>query len=85
MIFGIIGYFMRRLNIPVAPLILGIVLGPMAEDYFRVSMALHENDAFIFFTRPFSAVLMAFAISFLLFPIYREFFGRRPKKARTFS
>jgi putative tricarboxylic transport membrane protein len=82
MIFGIIGYIMRRLKLPVAPLILGIVLGPLAEDYFRVSMAMHENDIFIFFTRPLSGVLMALAFGFLLFPLYREFFGKRTQKVK---
>jgi putative tricarboxylic transport membrane protein len=37
--FGIIGYFMRRQNFPTAPLVLGVILGPLAESYFMTSVA----------------------------------------------
>ncbi len=77
MIFGVVGYLMRRLNLPVAPLILGLILGPLAEDYFRVAMALHSNNYLVFFTRPISSVLMIISIAFLIYPFVRGRFGRR--------
>jgi len=72
MIFGLVGYAMRRLNIPVAPLILGLIMGPLAEDYFRVSMALHDNDLSVFFSRPFSAILVTLALACLAYPFIKK-------------
>jgi putative tricarboxylic transport membrane protein len=77
MIFGFIGYLMRQMNIPVAPLILGLILGPLAEDFFRVSMSLHNNNYWVFFTRPVSSVLMILSIAFLIYPFIRGRFAKQ--------
>jgi putative tricarboxylic transport membrane protein len=70
--FGIIGFYMRRFGFPTAPMVLGVVLGPLAEGYFMTSLANYDNDLTIFFTRPKSAVLMAFAIAFVLWALSPE-------------
>jgi putative tricarboxylic transport membrane protein len=70
--FGIIGFFMRRFDIPTAPMVLGVVLGPLAEGYFMTSLANYDNDLTIFFTRPKSGVLMALAIGFVLWALAPE-------------
>jgi putative tricarboxylic transport membrane protein len=70
--FGIIGFYMRRFGFPTAPMVLGVVLGPLAEGYFMTSLANYDNDLTIFFTRPKSAVLMAFAIGFVLWALSPE-------------
>jgi len=79
MIFGVVGYIMRRLNLPVAPLILGLILGPLAEDYFRVSMILHDNNFLVFFTRPISGVIMMGSFAFVLYSLLK----RRPIKQKN--
>jgi putative tricarboxylic transport membrane protein len=78
-IFGIVGYFMRRYNLPSPPLILGLILGPLAEKYFLTSMIGAGNDFSIFFRRPVSGCLMVISIGLLLMPFLRSL-GKRGKK-----
>ena len=81
-ISGVIGYIMRVHNYPVSPLILGMILGPLAEDNFMTSMYHYNNDLLIFFTRPISGVLMTLAIVLLVAPFARKWWGKmRLKKA----
>ena len=75
--FGVIGYLMRRFKLPIPPLILGLILGPMAERFFRTSMATNGNDLMIFVTRPVSAVLLAIAAALLIWPPLRTALARR--------
>jgi putative tricarboxylic transport membrane protein len=70
--FGIVGFYMRRFGFPTAPMVLGVVLGPLAEGYFMTSLANYDNDLTIFFTRPKSGVLMALAIGFVLWALAPE-------------
>jgi putative tricarboxylic transport membrane protein len=57
--FGLVGYVFRLLDCEPAPLILGLVLGPMMEEYLRRAMQLSRGDPMIFIERPISAVLIA--------------------------
>jgi putative tricarboxylic transport membrane protein len=79
-IFGIAGYFMRRYDLPIPPMILGIILGPLAEKYFQTTMIGAGNDFTIFFTRPVSGCLIVISIGLLLMPFLRGL-GRKRKKA----
>ena len=63
-VFGALGYLMRKFGYEAAPLILACVLGPMAENAFRQSLLLSRGDMMIFATRPISAI--ALGIAFLL-------------------
>ncbi|MBM4443434.1 MAG: tripartite tricarboxylate transporter permease [Candidatus Rokubacteria bacterium] len=72
MLFGIAGFFMRRWDLPIPPLVMGIILGPMAESYFLTSMVAHGNDLTVFVTRPVSAVVLALSAAMLLWPIIRH-------------
>ena len=56
--FGLIGYLFAKLRCEAAPLLLGFVLGPMMEDYFRRAMLLARGDYTVFFTRPLSLGLL---------------------------
>ena len=69
--FGVLGFFMVRGGYPLAPLILGAILGPLAERYFNTTMIRTANDWTVFFTRPLSAVLMAIAIGTFILLGYR--------------
>lgn len=61
-VFGAIGYGLRRLGYEPAPLVLGLVLGPMFEENFRRSMLLSDGNLTVFFTRPISGVIAAISI-----------------------
>jgi len=73
-IFGIIGYFMKKYDYPAAPLILGLVLGPLTEVNFVRSASIAQGDLTIFFTRPISLALMIAAILCLVFPLIKNLF-----------
>lgn len=70
--FGIVGFYMRRFGFPTAPMVLGVVLGPLAEGYFMTSLANYDNDLTIFFTRPKSAALMSLALGFVIWALAPE-------------
>jgi len=61
---GVVGFLMRRFAFPLAPAIIGLILGPMAEQQLRRALAISQGDASVLFTRPLSATLLA--ISFLV-------------------
>jgi putative tricarboxylic transport membrane protein len=69
---GTIGFVMRRVDVPVAPAILGMILGPMAEQQFRRALAISQGDPSVFLTRPISAVLLALALGAMAaLPLWR--------------
>ena len=51
-VFGFIGFIMRRVNLPFAPMIIGYVLGPMLETYLRRGLMIYDDNFWAFFTRP---------------------------------
>ncbi len=67
--FGVVGYLMRKLDYPMAPAVLAIVLGPLAEPALRQSLIGSHGDMTIFFTRPISGSIMAVAVVFFALPI----------------
>lgn len=75
--FGILGYFMVTHDFPVSPLILGLILGPMAEANFRRAMTITGGDWTVFFTRPASIVFWIL-IAASLFYVWRT--GRKQRK-----
>jgi len=66
-LFGAIGFLMERAKIPLAPMILGLVLGPMIEDNLRIGLIKSDGSLLPFVTRPISA---GFAITLLLVFLY---------------
>ena len=62
LIFGIVGYLMKKMDIPLAPAILTLVLGPLMEKGLRQSLELSDGDFSIFFTRPIAAALLVVAV-----------------------
>jgi putative tricarboxylic transport membrane protein len=64
--FGILGYFLRKLDFPLAPAVLGLILGPMLEKSLRTSLEMSAGNFGIFVTRPISAVLLAVAVVVLV-------------------
>jgi putative tricarboxylic transport membrane protein len=63
---GVIGYLLRKLNFPLAPLVLGLILGPQMEKSMRTSLEMSAGDFTIFVTRPLSASMLALAVAILV-------------------
>lgn len=74
-VFGVVGYLFERYRFPIAPMVLGAILGPVAENAFLTSMISYQNDWTIFFTRPVSGIVLVLAVFALLFPVYRRMRG----------
>jgi putative tricarboxylic transport membrane protein len=64
--FGVIGYLLRKLDFPLAPAVLGLILGPQLEKSLRTSLEMSAGDFSIFLTRPITAVLLALCVLVLL-------------------
>ncbi len=79
-VFGFLGYVMRCADIPVSPAILGLILGPLAEQQFRRALAISQGDPTVFLTRPISATILAVAVAVLVAPpLYELLKSRRSK------
>ncbi len=71
LIFGVVGYLMRKLDYPMAPAVLAIVLGPLAETSLRQSLLIGNGSPLIFVQRPISGPLMLIAIALLFMPAFK--------------
>ena len=78
LIFGGIGYLMKKLSLEAAPVVLAFVLGPMLENALRQSLIKSQGSFSIFFTRPISAACLFIAIALVVFPLLPWFRRRRP-------
>jgi putative tricarboxylic transport membrane protein len=65
---GVIGFFMRQLDFPIAPAILGAILGPQLESQFRRSLLVGNGDLGVFLDRPLTVVILALAFLALVLP-----------------
>jgi putative tricarboxylic transport membrane protein len=74
-VFGVVGYLFERYRFPIAPMVLGCILGPVAENSFMTSMIAYQNDATVFFTRPISGVVMVMTVIALAWPTIRYLRG----------
>jgi putative tricarboxylic transport membrane protein len=83
LIFGVVGYLMRKLDYPMAPAVLAIVLGPLAEPALRQSLLISSGSFSIFFTRPFAAVIMTLAFILLILPVLRIYYEKYKKPAQA--
>jgi len=78
-IFGVIGYFMKQVNLPAAPVIMGIILGPLLETHFRRALIISQGSYATFFSHPISAVFLCAAVVSLLYPLIRWAIQKRKK------
>jgi len=67
-IFGVIGYLMKKYAYEAAPMVMAMILSPLMENNLRQSLALSHGSFSIFFTRPLSAILMITAMVLLILP-----------------
>jgi putative tricarboxylic transport membrane protein len=75
--FGVLGYLFERWTFPVAPLILGVILGPLAEESFMNSMISFSNDWTVYFTRPIAGTMMVLTIVVLVLPFVQKWRAKR--------
>ncbi|WP_341894880.1 tripartite tricarboxylate transporter permease [Ferrovibrio terrae] len=68
-LIGAIGYLMRRFDFPAAPAVIGMILGPFAEQEFRRAMTISAGDLTTFVTRPLSLTLLIIAMLLLVTPL----------------
>jgi putative tricarboxylic transport membrane protein len=69
LIFGILGYLMKKFDYEAAPLVLAFVLGPLLENNLRKSLIMSDGGFSIFFTRPLAAVSLVVALLLLVSPL----------------
>ncbi len=74
--FGIIGYVFKKLDYPLAPLVLALVLGDLAESAFRQSLIMSQGTLLIFFRRPIAAVITTAAIVLFVYPLVSDWLRR---------
>jgi putative tricarboxylic transport membrane protein len=80
LLFGVLGYIMRKFDFPPAPMILALVLGFMIETNLRRSLILSDGDWSFFFTRPISGTILAVTALSLLYPVIRAVLARNRSK-----
>jgi putative tricarboxylic transport membrane protein len=81
---GVVGFFMRRYEFPIAPVILGVILGPVMEVQFRRALVASGGDASVFVDRPLTVALLSAALLALLLPYAPSIVGKlrgRPRPA----
>jgi len=75
-VFGLLGYGMRRFDFPVAPLVVGLILGPMLEQSMRQALTISQGQWSTFVTRPLSASLLAIALALMIGPVLWRVFSK---------
>ncbi|USK34315.1 tripartite tricarboxylate transporter permease [Bacillus sp. F19] len=73
---GVLGYFLSKNDYPIAPLVLGLVLGPMIENNMRRALTISNGDYSIFFTRPISVSFLILTALWLLIPVLMKKRGK---------
>ena len=81
-IFGLAAFFLRKFDYPLAPAVLAIVLGPIAEPTLRQSLLLSSGDPMIFFTRPIAGPITIIAIILIFLPAIK-LLRRKRRLAKT--
>jgi len=71
-IFGIIGYFLQRYDFPVSPILLSLILGPMAESNLRRALLISKGSWSIIFTRPLSVALLTLAVISIVSAVIKQ-------------
>ncbi len=74
---GLAGHLLEKLRVPLAPIVLGLILGPMAEQSVRRALLISRGDVSELITRPISAVIAAATLALLIWPVVRALRARR--------
>ena len=76
LVFGVIGYVFKKLDYPLAPLVLALVLGDLAENALRQSLIMSQGSPAIFVTRPIAGAITALAVFFFVLPVLTPWWRR---------
>jgi putative tricarboxylic transport membrane protein len=76
LLFGLVAYGMRVFGYPIAPVIVGLILGPLAEQQLRRALAISQGDVTVLFTSPIAAGLLILAALALFVPLILRARGR---------
>ncbi|MEU7856860.1 tripartite tricarboxylate transporter permease [Nonomuraea sp. NPDC049141] len=76
-LLGLLGYAMRRFGLPVAPAVIGLILGPMAEIQLRRALAIGAGDVTVLVSSPIAVILLLLSLLALLAPLFRKLMERR--------
>ena len=82
LLFGVLGFAMKRFDYPAAPLVLGLVLGPLLEISLRQALTISHGSLAIFATRPTTAALLTLALVVVLGPVLYGRFRRHRSPAK---
>lgn len=74
---GVIGYFLKKIDIPLSPIILGLILGPMMESNFRRALVMSSGDLSVFYTRPITVILLIIGVITLFSPVFTKKFFKK--------
>jgi putative tricarboxylic transport membrane protein len=74
--FGLLGYGLRRFGYPIAPVVVGLILGPMAEQQLRRALAISQGDLLVLVGSPIAVILLLLAATAVLLPLYMRARGR---------
>ncbi|MBB3176012.1 tripartite tricarboxylate transporter permease [Variovorax sp. Sphag1AA] len=80
---GVLGVVMRRFDFPTAPVVVGMILGPLAEAQLRNAMSIGEGSAAVFFQRPMSIVLIVVIVAVLVLPRLAKRMGAKRQLAMS--
>jgi putative tricarboxylic transport membrane protein len=76
LLFGVVGYVFKKLDYPLAPLVLALVLGDLAENALRQSLIMSQGSLLIFVTRPIAGVITGLAVFFFILPVITPWWRR---------
>jgi putative tricarboxylic transport membrane protein len=76
LVFGVVGYFMKKTNYPLAPMVLAIVLGDKAEESFRQSLLASQGGLSVFFSNALVSTIMTLGLIALFWPMIQSGLGR---------
>ncbi|MEL1135585.1 tripartite tricarboxylate transporter permease [Desulfitobacterium sp. THU1] len=80
--FGVLGFFMKKLGFPATPMVLALVLGALLETSLRQSLIISNGNPAIFFTRPISGTILAIAILAVSWPFIKKIIDRMRKSGK---
>ncbi|MBB2971940.1 tripartite tricarboxylate transporter permease [Mesorhizobium sp. RMAD-H1] len=69
LVFGLLGYFLRRFGYPIAPVVVGLILGPMAEQQLRRALSISQGDPTVLVHSPIAVVLLLLAAAAVIVPL----------------
>jgi putative tricarboxylic transport membrane protein len=76
LVFGLMGFAMRRFGFPVAPAVIGLILGPLAEAQFRRALSISQGDPSVFLVQPIAAGLLGLTVLLVVGPVVWRVVGR---------